>query len=198
MLALAIMCGIPGCSVSDENAPDVSFTEDSEYQSGFDMERVRKSIVIKGQPFEVPIALKDFKNGWTWEENKELTPYAGEGYGIVHIYYKGEKMLGVSVKNYYSGREEEGYIYNLTIGEGVGSVDGFTPMVSAKQDVLNRYGEPVRIEKGLVIYDEAYLYGIINGSKGAHSSDQVFSAAFLDDGTLYEISMTYTYSTEDD
>lgn len=134
-LALAIMCGLPGCSVDDENVPDISLTEASEYQSGFDIERVRKSIVIKGQPFEIPVALKDIKNGWTWKEDAKLTPWAGKGYGVADIYYNGEKMLGVVIKNYYSGREE-GYIYNLTIREGVGSVDGFTPMVSTKQDVL--------------------------------------------------------------
>ena len=202
LLALAIMCGIPGCSVSDENTPDVSLTEDSEYQSGFDIERVRKSIVIKGQPFEIPVALKDLKDGWTWEEDAELTPWAGKGYGVADIYYNGEKMLGVVIKNYYSGREEDGYIYNLTIREGVDSVDGFTPMVSTKQDVLNMYGEPVEIdkvsEKGIVAFDETYYYGIKNESKGVHTNGQYISASFLDNGTLYEISMTYTYSTEDD
>lgn len=52
-----------GCSVGNENPPDVSLTENPEYQSGFDIERVRKSIVVKGQPFEIPVALKDLKDG---------------------------------------------------------------------------------------------------------------------------------------
>ena len=50
--------GVISSAAADDN------TAQGEANGTFDIETVRKNIVIKGQPFEVPIVLKDLKYLW--------------------------------------------------------------------------------------------------------------------------------------
>lgn len=201
-LALAIMCGMPGCSVSNENAPEVSLTEDSEYQSGFDIERVRKSIIVKGQTFEIPVVLNDLKDGWTWEEDTKLTSWADKGDGVIFIYYNGEKMLNAVVENFYDGNKEKGVVYSISISEEDKdiSLDGLTPTVSTKQDVLDKYGEPTQVQKGFdkSYYDESYIYGILHEPKSTHVYAHAIEIKFADAGTIKGMCIIYSDLTKYD
>lgn len=110
----------------------------------FDIEEVRKKIVIKGQPFEIPIALKDLPEGWTYKEEKCLL---GDGLGIVDMYYKGKEMIEVALENYSSDCKEESVIFNMTLETEDSSVDGLVPIKMSKTDVVDKFGKPKEIKK---------------------------------------------------
>ena len=129
--------GAANSAAADDN------TAQGEANGTFDIETVRKNIVIKGQPFEVPIVLKDLSNGWTWEEN-ENSKWCDEGLGLATIFYNEEEMFIAGVENYYDGSEEKGIIYNLTVETGDSSIDGLIPLLSTKQEVISRSMGTVR------------------------------------------------------
>ena len=60
--------GVTSSAAADDNAAQ------GEANGTFDIETVRKNIVIKGQPFEIPMALKDLPEGWTYVE-QEIMAY---------------------------------------------------------------------------------------------------------------------------
>lgn len=79
-----------------EVQPEISEPE----QGKFDIEYVRKQISIKGQPFEIPMALKDLKDGWTWKEH-ENSHYSADGSGLAYIYYNGKEMFVAGLKKLF-------------------------------------------------------------------------------------------------
>ena len=64
LLATAILlCGFTGCERS--TIPDGS--EISYSETGFDIERIRKNVIVDGQAIEIPIKLKELPKDWTYE-----------------------------------------------------------------------------------------------------------------------------------
>lgn len=163
----------------------ISQTEESE---GFDMERIRNSVIIKGQPFEIPIALSDLGEGWTWKEH-ENSWVGSEGNGLVYVYYNDEEWFVGTVRNYYEGNEMEGIIYNLGIESEDSSIDGLVPLVSTKQEVIERYGEPNEISEK----SGNYHYGTTNydSTPLGPLNEQELSIAFDEKDTVIKIIITY-------
>ena len=63
LLAMAILlCGFTGCERS--TIPDGS--EISYSETGFDIERIRKNVIVDGQAIEIPIKLKELPKDWTY------------------------------------------------------------------------------------------------------------------------------------
>lgn len=172
-----------------EVQPEISEPE----QGKFDIENVRKQISIKGQPFEIPMALRDLKDGWTWKEH-ENTKYCDDGHGLAYIYYNGEEMFVAGLENYFDGAKDNGIIYNLTIETNDCSIDGLLPIKSTKQDVVGKYGEPVKINK----YG-SYYYGTVNDSDsiGGIINEQRICVEINDDDTIKSISITYADLTKE-
>ena len=169
----------------EETAPEQAAAGSAE---GFDMERISKSIIIKGQPFEVPVALCDLGEGWTWEE--EWTQSDGGG-ALVYIYYEGEQWFGGTVENYYAGAEDQGSFYNLTIETDDCSIDGFVPYITTKQEVMEKYGEPLEIWERTGEYFYGF-YGISHDGYYRTSNEQGLAIKFNDDDTVKWISIVYS------
>lgn len=169
-----------------ETEQSVLQTEETE---GFDMERIRNSVIIKGQPFEIPIALSDLGEGWTWKEH-ENSWVGSDGNGLVYVYYNDEEWFVGTVRNYYEGDEAEGIIYNLGIETEDSSIDGLVPLVSTKQDVIERYGEPNEISEK----SGNYHYGTMNNDSTPLGplNEQELSIAFDEKGTVIKIIITYS------
>ncbi len=178
--------GVTSSAAADDNAAQ------GEANGTFDIETVRKNIVIKGQPFEVPIVLKDLSNGWTWKES-ETTKWLDEGLGFAHIYYNEEEVFVAGVENYYEGTEEKGIIYHFTIEADDNSIDGLTPLKSTKQDVIEKYGEPDEVWQMEEPFIDGYYYGIVNGwdTVLGRTNDQSLFCSFTEEGLIDEITITY-------
>lgn len=198
ILTLAVLTAIT-FSACDSNKESSQISEStssialSEPEQGtFDIEYVRKQIKIKGQPFEIPMALKDLPEGWTWKEH-ENTKYCDEGHGLAYIYYNDEEMFVAGLEKYYKKADSDGIVYNLTIETDDCSIDGLIPTKSTKQDVVGKYGEPVKINK----YG-SYYYGSVNDSDniGGIINEQRICVEINDD-TIKSISITYADLTEE-
>lgn len=198
ILTLAVLTAITfsACDSSKESSQISESTSSialSEPEQGtFDIEYVRKQIKIKGQPFEIPMALKDLPEGWTWKEH-ENTKYCDEGHGLAYIYYNDEEMFVAGLEKYYKKADSDGIVYNLTIETDDCSIDGLIPTKSTKQDVVGKYGEPVKINK----YG-SYYYGSVNDSDniGGIINEQRICVEINDD-TIKSISITYADLTEE-
>ncbi len=178
--------GVTSSAAADDNAAQ------GEANGTFDIETVRKNIVIKGQPFEVPIVLKDLSDGWTWKES-EHTKWCDEGLGLAHIYYNEEEMIVVSVENYYDGSEEKGIIYNLTIETDDSSIDGLIPLKSTKQEVIEKYGQPDKVKQMEEPFVGGYFYGVVNGWDHVlgRTNNQSLYCSFTEEGLIKAITITY-------
>ncbi len=178
---------------STANEPEASQTEE---EKGFDMERIRKSIVIKGQTFEIPTPLADLGEEWTWKEH-ENSYWGTDGNGLVYLYYKGEEWFIATVHNYYEGSENEGIIYNLTIDTSDCSIDGLVPLESTRQDVVDKYGEPVEIFTRTGDYPHFYRYGTIDHDAGLGPMKQQGLSMGIDENDIVtEVSITYYVEPE--
>lgn len=195
LITVTMAISIVGCnknesseSSSQAETSNTTNTTQSAQLGTFDIEVVRKSIIIKGQPFEIPVALKDLPKGWTYDVFDEKDVYLDEGLSLADMYYNGEEMFIAALENYYPDKEKESIIFNLTIETDECSIGGLIPFKSTKQDVVAKYGEPIEISKyGF------YYYGIVNDSEtlGGRINDQSICVKFNEDDTIKEISITY-------
>lgn len=188
LLVMGVMlCGVAAC---DNNSAQALFgVSENADESGFDIERVRKSIVIKGQTVEVPTKLSDIPNGWSYKLYDEKDVYLKENQFLATMFYNGEEMYVAALENYEKGKAEESIIYNLTIYDSDCSIDGLVPQLTTKQDVVEKYGEPVSD----VSRDNYYYYGLVNGENklGGRLNDHALGIRFAEDDTVKGISITY-------
>lgn len=194
VLAAALACGLCGCNKDEERISESESSVVSYSETGFDIDRARKSIVVKGQSFEVPKPLNEIKGDWSWKEH-ENSRYLKKGCGFVYVYFKGEEMLLGATEDYYEGSEEKGIIYNFTIETNDCSIDGFIPFENTKQEVIEKYGEPV----SEVSKENYYYYGIVNGENGigGRLNNHCLAFCFDDNNTITEISVTYADLTKE-
>lgn len=193
LITVTMAISIVGCnknesseSSSQAETSNTTNTTQSAQLGTFDIEVVRKNIIIKGQPFEIPVALKDLPEGWTWKEKEQSE--LDEGNGLAYIYYNGEEMFIAALENYYPDKEKESIIFNLTIKTDDCSIDGLIPFKSTKQNVVGKYGEPVMISG----YG-SYYYGTTNNNDKARGriNEQNIIFKINDDDTIKAISITY-------
>ena len=183
MLAASMLCGIAGCtkepseSPADINDTSIELSNDND-EIGFDIDRVRKSIIIKGQTIEIPVKLGEIPEGWSYKLYDEKD-----------IYLRDNEMYIAALENFFPDKPKESIIYNLTIETDDCSIDGLVPFKSTKQEVVKRYGEPVPTASD----DEYYLYGIVNGENkvGGRINDHSLGIRFDESDIITEISITY-------
>jgi len=180
--------GVTSSAAADDNAAQ------GEANGTFDIETVRKNIVIKGQPFEIPMALKDLPEGWTYKVYDEKDIYSDEGLTLANLYYNDEEMFVGALENYYYDKKNnnKALIYNFIIKTGDCSIDGLIPLKSTKQNVIDKYGEPngknEELEDLIV-----YYYGTINNNSTmfGRTNEQRITIAFNENETVTQISITY-------
>ena len=166
-LCAAMVCLVfAGCKNENIEASDTGVTSSAaaddnvaqeEANGTFDIETVRKNIVIKGQPFEIPMALKDLPEGWTYVEIETMLL---DGLGSAKFYYNDEEMFHGALENFYKDNKKDGIIYNTTLRTEDCSIDGIIPLKTTMQEVIDKYGEPTNINSE---YDDVdiYSYGIL-------------------------------------
>lgn len=102
-LAALLLCGIAGCTKepssaeSDDTSADIS---DSNDKTGFDIDRVRKNIIIKGQTIEIPTKLKDLPKGWTYKLYDEKDVFLKDDQFLATMFYNDEEMYIATLENY--------------------------------------------------------------------------------------------------
>lgn len=194
MLAASMLCGIAGCTKEPSDSPadisdaSVELSNDND-EIGFDIDRVRKSIIIKGQTIEIPVILGEIPEGWSYKLYDEKDVYLRENQFLATMYYNGNEMYIAALENYNKNKPEESIIYNLTIYESDCSIDGLMPQLSTKQDVIDKYGEPL----SGVGNEHYYYYGIVNGENktGGRLNDHSIGVRFTEDNLIKSISITY-------
>ncbi|NLJ19063.1 hypothetical protein [Globicatella sulfidifaciens] len=199
LITVAMAVSIVGCDKSSESSSQAetspsSTTEQSARLGTFDIEVVRKNIIIKGQPFEIPVALKDLPEGWTYDVFDEKDVYLDEGLSLADMYYNGEEMFIAALENYYPDKVDDSIIYNLTIYTEDCSIDGLMPIKSTKQDVVAKYGEPIKISNS-----GSYYYGIVNDSEtlGGRINDHSICVKLDENQIIKSISITYADLTKE-
>ena len=194
MLAASMLCGIAGCTKEPSDSPadisdaSVELSNDND-EIGFDIDRVRKSIIIKGQTIEIPVKLGEIPEGWSYKLYDEKDVYLRENQFLATMYYNGNEMYIAALENYNKNKPEESIIYNLTIYESDCSIDGLMPQLSTKQDVIDKYGEPL----SGVGNEHYYYYGIVNGENktGGRLNDHSIGVRFTEDNLIKSISIAY-------
>lgn len=185
-LSLAFLLSTGGCN-AENPSPAAASGQDTEFQSGvFNIESVRKNILLKGNSFEIPIPLKDLKDGWSYKLYDDKDIYLADGNGLATIYYNDEEMVIAATENAYIGKRDDGIIYNLTIYDSDCSIDGLIPTVSTKQDVEEKYGEPIEISS-----NGSYSYGLIEKSTTRGRLNEQSICIKFDDDIISSISVTY-------
>ncbi|MBQ3027968.1 MAG: hypothetical protein IJD26_02735 [Lachnospiraceae bacterium] len=192
LLLLAVLAvGVAGCGTKEEKENISTKYENTEYDGLFDIEAARKDIWIDGQLLEIPVVLKDLPTGWTYEDyNAE---YLDQGHGIAVLYYEGKKMVEVGLENYDAKHFDESIVYNVTIDDSHCNIADVVPNVTTKQEIYEKYGEPVKVSEF-----GSYYYGIVNGHKtlGGRSNNQSIIFKFNEDDVVREISFTYADLTK--
>lgn len=194
MLAASMLCGIAGCTKEPSDSPadisdaSVELSNDND-EIGFDIDRVRKSIIIKGQTIEIPVKLGEIPEGWSYKLYDEKDVYLRDNQFLATMYYNGNEMYIAALENYNKNKPEESIIYNLTIYESDCSIDGLVPSETTKQKVVKRYGEPL----SGVGNEHYYYYGIVNGENktGGRLNDHSIGVRFTEDNLIKSISITY-------
>lgn len=194
LVVATMLCNFTGCSNGETPSPtDRNITSvgasNSVNETGFDIDRVRKSIIIKGQTIEIPVKLGEIPEGWSYKLYDEKDVYLRENQFLATMYYNGNEMYIAALENFFPDKPKESIIYNLTIETDDCSIDGLVPLKSTKQEVVKRYGEPVP----KVSDDDYYFYGIVNGESkvGGRLNDHSLGIRFDESDTITEISITY-------
>ncbi len=194
MLAASMLCGIAGCTKEPSDSPadisdaSIELSNDND-EIGFDIDRVRKNIIIKGQTIEIPVKLGEIPEGWSYKLYDEKDVYLRENQFLATMYYNGNEMYIAALENFFPDKPKESIIYNLTIYESDCSIDGLMPQLSTKQDVIDKYGEPL----SGVGNEHYYYYGIVNGENktGGRLNDHSIGVRFTEDNLIKSISITY-------
>lgn len=194
LATITLLCSFTGCSNGETPSPtDRNITSvgvsNSVNETGFDIDRVRKSIVIKGQTIEIPVKLGEIPEGWSYKLYDEKDVYLRDNQFLATMYYNGNEMYIAALENYNKNKPEESIIYNLTIYESDCSIDGLVPSETTKQEVVKRYGEPL----SRVGNEHYYYYGIVNGENktGGRLNDHSIGVRFTEDDLIKSISITY-------
>lgn len=194
LATITLLCSFTGCSNGETPSPtDRNITSvgvsNNVNETGFDIDRVRKSIIVKGQTIEIPVKLGEIPEGWSYKLYDEKDVYLRDNQFLATMYYNGNEMYIAALENFFPDKPKESIIYNLTIETDDCSIDGLVPFKSTKQEVVKRYGEPVPTASD----DEYYLYGIVNGENkvGGRINDHSLGIRFDESDIITEISITY-------
>ena len=92
LATITLLCSFTGCSNGETPSPtDRNITSvgvsNSVNETGFDIDRVRKSIVIKGQTIEIPVKLGEIPEGWSYKLYDEKDVYLRDNQFLATMYY---------------------------------------------------------------------------------------------------------------
>ncbi len=189
LLAGAMLCGLTGCDRSTvPESSEVSYSE-----TGFDIERIRRSVIVDGQALEIPIKLKDLPKDWSWETSTHLCP---EGRCYVEVKDKnGDLLFSCGAENYKESKKGDSKIYDAPFENEKCSVDGITPFKTTREEIVESYGEATNIRKlGGKKYEgwEEYRYGTLEGRTSNDWHGKCLMVTFNEKGIVDWVTIVYT------
>lgn len=197
LIAATLLCSLTGCAKGPTGNNNLSSDIDSNNadETEFDIERVRKSFIIKGVPFELPKRIGDLDDAWTYQ--KRETHYVDDT-GLADFYFNGKEMFVAGIGDFIEGKEEDGFIYDIALESDDCSIGGITPNISTKADVLKKYGEPSKINN----FEDRGLYRYIYGTQDSNQKlffiehSQMFTVVFYAENDIVQ-GVRVVYNTLD-
>ena len=139
----SIMLAGSACGCSNKTEEQSSSSQVVHVDGTFDIEEVRKNINIKGYEFIVPQKLSELDNGLTYEFVDEEF---GDGFYEVEISDNSGVILCSIAENAHK-KSNKAFLFNIALKDSNSNVIGITPLVSTKEDVLKKFGEPDEIKE---------------------------------------------------
>lgn len=194
MLAAALLYGIAGCTKEQSEAPaysnDTSVDQsNSNDETGFDIERIRKNVIVDGQAIEIPIKLKDLPKDWTYEATANR--FAEDRCHVEVKDKNGDLLFSCGAENYKESKKGDSKIFNAPFENDKCSVDGITPFKTTREEVVERYGEATSIKK---LYEgrEEYRYGSLEGKTSDDWHGKCLIVTFNEKGIVDWVAVVYT------
>ena len=118
MATAILLCGFTGCERS--TIPDGS--EISYSETGFDIERIRKNVIVDGQAIEIPIKLKELPKDWTYETSANR--FAEDRCHVEVKDKNGDLLFNCGAENYKESKKGDSRIFDAPFENDKCSVDG--------------------------------------------------------------------------
>ena len=99
LIAATLLYSLTGCAKGPTENNNLSSDIDSNNadETEFDIERVRKSFIIKGVPIELPKRIGDLDDAWTYQ--KRETHYVDDT-GLADFYFNGKEMFVAGIGDF--------------------------------------------------------------------------------------------------
>ena len=190
LLAMAILlCGFTGCERS--TIPDGS--EISYSETGFDIERIRKNVIVDGQAIEIPIKLKELPKDWTYETSANR--FAEDRCHVEVKDKNGDLLFSCGAKNYKESKKGDSRIFDAPFENDKCSVDGITPFKTTREEIVERYGEATSIKNfNSKKYEgwQEYRYGSLEGKTSNDWHGKCLIVMFNEKGIVDWVTIVYT------
>lgn len=198
ILAVSLLCGISGCKKEQtdisEDGSDISVgVSDSISETGFDIERIRKNVIVDGQAIEIPIKLKDLPEDWTYEVTANR--FAEDRCHVKIKDKNGDFLFSCGAEGYKGSKEGDCRIFDAPFENDKCSVDGITPFETTREEIVDRYGEAANIRKFTSKkYDgwEEYQYGSLEGKTSNDWHGKCLIVTFNEKGIVDWVAIVYT------
>lgn len=174
-----------GCGQNGNTEPEQSSSPSVEMVDGtFDIEAVRNSINIKGHKFTVPQKLSELEKGLKY---KFVDEEFGDGLYTVEISDENGQLVSVIARNAHK-KSKKALFCNLGIEDSNSDVAGIVPLVSTKEDVLKKFGEPDDKQTISLISEEkeVYKYGFKESSDNIYTSEGKFMTIKFNSSDIVE------------
>lgn len=198
MLAASLLCGIAGCSKetnwspAESNETSVDLSNDYD-ETGFDIERIRKNVIVDGQAIEIPIKLKDLPKDWTYETSANR--FAEDRCHVEVKDKNGDLLFSCGAENYKESQKGDSRIFDAPFENDKCSVDGITPFKTTREEIVERYGEATSIKKfNSKKYEgwEEYRYGSLEGKTSNDWHGKCLMVTFNEKGIVDWVTIVYT------
>lgn len=198
MLAASMLCGIAGCTKEPSDSPadisdaSVELSNDND-EIGFDIERIRKNIIVDGQAIEIPIMLKELPKDWTYETSANR--FAEDRCHVEVKDKNGDLLFSCGAESYKESKKGDSIIFDAPFENDKCSVDGITPFKTTREEIVERYGEATNIRKlSGSRYEgwEEYRYGPLEGKTSNDWHGKCLLVTFNEKGIVDWVTIVYT------
>lgn len=198
ILAASMLCGIAGCTKESSDSPaDISDASvelsGNNDEIGFDIERIRKNVIVDGQAIEIPIKLKDLPKDWTYETSANR--FAEDRCHVEVKDKNGDLLFSCGAENYKESQKGDSRIFDAPFENDKCSVDGITPFKTTREEIVERYGEATSIKnfssKKYEAWEE-YRYGSLEGKTSNDWHGKCLIVTFNEKGIVDWVTIVYT------
>lgn len=198
MLAASLLCGIAGCTKEPSDSPadisdaSVELSNDND-KIGFDIERIRKTVVVDGQAIEIPIKLKELPKDWTYETSANR--FAEDRCHVEVKDKNGDLLFSCGAENYKESKKGDSRIFDAPFENDKCSVDGITPFKTTREEIVERYGEATSIKNfNSKKYEgwQEYRYGSLEGKTSNDWHGKCLIVTFNEKGIVDWVTIVYT------